>query len=129
MRPTRVGDPEILKGDRTLQKYFKTAAFAAPTGGRCIPGDTGRNILTGPGYVNADLSLSKDFGITEHAKLETRFEFFNTTNTPHFSNPMPTLDQALLSDLLRELTITNGSSRSRQRLFSESRPIWVRWRR
>jgi len=87
MRPNVVGDPEIPKADRTLQKYFNTAAFVAPTGGQCIPGDASRNILNGPGYVNADLSLFKEFPITEGARLETRFEFFNATNTPHFANP------------------------------------------
>jgi hypothetical protein len=87
MRPNLVADPVIPKGERTLQRYFNTDAFKAPTGGQCIPGDAGRNILTGPGYVNADLSLFKDFVLTESAKLETRFEFFNATNTPHFANP------------------------------------------
>lgn len=87
MRPNLIGDPTLPRGQRTLSRYFNTAAFAAPTGGTCIPGDTPRNILIGPGYVNADLSLFKDFGITEGVKLETRFEFFNATNTPHFAGP------------------------------------------
>jgi len=87
MRPNLVGDPTIPKDKRTLAEYFNTAAFMVPTGGQCVPGDAGRNILSGPGYVNVDLSLFKDFAITERAKLETRFEFFNATNTPHFSNP------------------------------------------
>lgn len=87
MRPNLVGDPTLSKGQRTLAEYFNTAAFAAPTGGQCIPGDTPRNLLTGPGFVNADLSLFKDFAITEKTRLQTRFEFFNATNTPHFANP------------------------------------------
>jgi hypothetical protein len=86
IRPNLIGDPTIPKGNRTLQEYFNIAAFAQP-GGQCIPGDTARNILSGPGYVNADVSLFKDFAVTENAKLQTRFEFFNVTNTPHFSNP------------------------------------------
>jgi hypothetical protein len=86
-RPNLVGDPTLPSGQRTLLKYFNTAAFVAPTGGQCIPGDTPRNILRGPGFVNADTSLFKDFAITESAKLETRFEFFNALNTPHFANP------------------------------------------
>jgi hypothetical protein len=92
VRPDLIGNPDLPKGDRTLLKYFNTAAFAPPAGGGCTPGTTPRNILTGPGYVNADLSMFKDFAITERAKLETRFEFFNALNTPHFANPGADLD-------------------------------------
>ncbi|HEX3820515.1 MAG TPA: carboxypeptidase regulatory-like domain-containing protein [Candidatus Sulfotelmatobacter sp.] len=87
MRPNLVGDPILSRDKRTLEEYFNIAAFVAPTGGQCIPGDTPRNILRGPGYINADVSLFKDFAITEGIKLQTRFEFFNATNTPHFANP------------------------------------------
>lgn len=87
MRPNLVGDPTLPRGERTLLRYFNTAAFVAPTGGQCIPGDTPRNVLTGPGFVNADVSMFKEFTITEGSRLETRFEFFNVTNTPHFANP------------------------------------------
>lgn len=87
IRPDLIGDPTLPRGDRTLLKYFNTAAFAPPTGGGCSPGDTPRNILTGPGYVNEDFSMFKEFAIRERARLETRFEFFNALNTPHFANP------------------------------------------
>jgi hypothetical protein len=87
IRPDLIGDPTLPRGDRTLLMYFNTAAFAPPPGGGCSPGNTPRNILTGPGYVNADFSMFKAFAIRERAKLETRFEFFNALNTPHFANP------------------------------------------
>jgi hypothetical protein len=108
MRPNLMGDPNIPKGQRTLQNYFNTAAFVAPAGGQCIPGDTPRNILTGPGYVNADLSLFKDFAVTENTKLQTRFEFFNATNTPHFSNPNADLGSPTT---FGSITRTNGNMR------------------
>jgi hypothetical protein len=102
-RPNLIGDPTIPRGDRTLLKYFNTAAFVAPMGGQCIPGDSGRNILTGPGYINADLSLFKSFAITESARLETRFEFFNALNTPHFANPNADLGtQSTFGQITRE---------------------------
>lgn len=107
-RPNLVGDPNIPKDKRTLAEYFNTAAFVAPTGGQCIPGDTPRNILAGPGYVNADVSLFKDFGITETAKLQTRFEFFNVTNTPHFSNPNADL---ATTTTFGQITRTYGNQR------------------
>jgi len=68
--------------------YFNVAAFNVPstlTG--CTPGSAGRNLIVGPGFANADASIFKEFDIKEKAKLQTRFEVFNVTNTPHFSNP------------------------------------------
>jgi len=108
MRPNLVGDPTLPKDKRTLAEYFNTAAFMAPTGGQCVPGDAGRNILTGPGFVNADLSLFKDFAISESARLQTRFEFFNATNTPHFSNPNSDLSY---SSNFGSITRTSGNMR------------------
>ncbi len=74
--------------------YYDPTAFAAPSG---VPGSTctnldcygnsGRNILRGPTWVNLDLSVFRRFNFTEDIGLEFRSEFFNFTNTPHFDNP------------------------------------------
>jgi len=89
VRPDLVpGQP--LSGPKTLMEYFNTAAFRAPAGSAtdsCAFGDAGRNLLNGPGFVNADLSLFKEFKFKESFKLQTRLEAFNATNTPHFANP------------------------------------------
>jgi hypothetical protein len=37
--------------------------------------------------INNDLSLFRDFGITERFKLTFKAEAFNLTNTPHFGAP------------------------------------------
>jgi len=108
MRPNLVGDPNISRGKRTLTEYFNTAAFAAPSGGQCVPGDSARNILVGPGYVNADVSIFKDFAISESAKIQTRFEFFNATNSPHFANPNSDLS---FSSNFGSITRTYGNMR------------------
>lgn len=88
-RPNLVGNPNLPRSQRTLGEYFNTAAFVPNTdaAGNIIAGDAGRNIVTGPGYINMDLSLFKDFAVTERYKLQTRLESFNTLNTPHFDNP------------------------------------------
>ena len=41
----------------------------------------------GPPFRSLQLSLFKQFQITEHTHLEFRAECFNLTNTPNFSNP------------------------------------------
>ena len=59
-----------------------------PTDPTCLaPGTAGRNLVRGPGFVNFDYSLFKDFAFTENRKLQVRFETFNLLNTPHFGNP------------------------------------------
>jgi hypothetical protein len=86
-RPNLIGNPV---GNGSLSEYFNTAAFdSSPFTGNtaCDAGDAGRNLLTGPGYANADVSLFKEFQVKESAKLQTRFEVFNVSNTPHYQNP------------------------------------------
>jgi len=50
-------------------------------------GNSGRNILFGPGRVNFDYSVFKDFTFSERFKLQYRAEFFNLFNTPQFDLP------------------------------------------
>jgi outer membrane receptor protein involved in Fe transport len=69
--------------------WFTRLSFAQPTGVRF--GTSGRNILSGPNFFNADASLFKTFNLTERAKLEIRGEAFNVTNTPQFSRPVTDL--------------------------------------
>lgn len=100
LRPNLIANPDLPRGQRTLLEYFNTAAFCVPKPSNTCPalgpngiGDAGRNLLNGPGLVNADFSVFKNFPIKESIKLQTRFEFFNVTNTPHFANPATDLSQ------------------------------------
>jgi carboxypeptidase family protein/TonB-dependent receptor-like protein len=65
--------------------WFDISAFDLPTGARF--GNVGRNTMRGPGVVNLDLSLFRDFKLTERFNLQFRAESFNISNTPHFANP------------------------------------------
>jgi hypothetical protein len=68
-----------------LAKYFNTAAFARPADGKV--GNLGRNIMTGPGGSNWDLSVFKNFDLKEGHQLHFRSEFFNAFNLVWFGNP------------------------------------------
>ena len=46
-----------------------------------------RTQLTGPGYAKADVSMFKDFQLSERFRMQFRVETFNLTNTPAFANP------------------------------------------
>ena len=54
-------------------------------------GNAGVNILRGPHATVFDFSLMRDFSITERANLQFRWEVFNLTNTPMFSQPSASL--------------------------------------
>src|SRR5215467_12954789 len=74
LRPNTAGDATIPRNQRTLDKYFNTAAFstAAFTGANLYGyGDAGRNPVVGPGYINADVSIFKEFSLPEKATLQT----------------------------------------------------------
>lgn len=68
------------------QYFYDPSAFAAVTG-RGVFGNTGRNLLRGPGLFNADVSMFRNFQILERLQLQFKAEAFNVTNTPKFANP------------------------------------------
>ena len=82
-RPDRIGSGEV--SNPTVDRWFDPSAFATPA--QFTYGNSGRNILFGPGRTNFDFSLFKEFRITEGVKLQFRTEFFNLFNTPQFDLP------------------------------------------
>jgi len=93
------GDPQNSgtrsRGDRlasgkienpSIDRWFDQLAFVQSRPG--VFGNAGRNLLYGPGLRNLDFILSKRFDLPwEGHHLQLRFESFNFTNTPHFSQP------------------------------------------
>jgi len=93
-RPDLVGDPysNIPPG-----LFFNPAAFARPRPTPSDPnffGNAGRNILIGPSFKNVDLSLFKNFRLTEGVRLQFRAEAFNAFNHPNFQVPVFLLDRS-----------------------------------
>ncbi len=82
-RPNRIGNGTL--SNPTIDRWFDTAAFTTPA--QFSYGNSGRNILYGPGRVNFDFSLFKEFRLVEAVKLQFRTEFFNLFNTPQFDLP------------------------------------------
>ncbi|WP_263418318.1 TonB-dependent receptor [Terriglobus albidus] len=93
--------PTVANGDRsnmvgngklshsTIFKWFDINDFTfQPTG---TVSNQRRNQLYGPGLQRVDLSLFKNFDITEAVKLEFRTEAFNVLNTAQFVNPSASL--------------------------------------
>ena len=80
-RADLVGDPNI--GERTVNRWFNTAAFAQPAAGAL--GNLGRNTERGPGVNNLDLALFKNFTVTRGIRLQFRLESFNALNHTQFA--------------------------------------------
>ncbi len=72
--------------------YFNPAAFATVT--TVSFGNSGRDILRGPGLFNVNASLFRNFRLTERFQLQFRVETFNFTNTAQFGNPGATVSSA-----------------------------------
>jgi hypothetical protein len=74
--------------------WFNVAAFQDVPLTAFRYGDSGRNILDGPGTLAINLALSKNFTITEYSKLEFRWEAFNILNHTNFDLPGTSIDTA-----------------------------------
>jgi hypothetical protein len=79
-------------GGRNPSHWFDTANISKP--GPLSGGNLGLQTNTAPPTRNLDLSLFKDFPITERWKIQFRAESFNFANTPQFSSPDRTLGDA-----------------------------------
>jgi hypothetical protein len=88
-RADYVGGPAKLSDSRPLAdklvQWFDASRFVANAPGTF--GNSGRGILRGPGFFNADLGVLKSTGITERTNLQFRAEFFNVFNHPNFRLP------------------------------------------
>ncbi|PYV10416.1 MAG: hypothetical protein DMG07_21170, partial [Acidobacteria bacterium] len=97
--PDRICDGNLPSNQRTRDKWFDyncfvphtpTTAIDPTTGAQIltnINGNSGLNILTGPGTNNWDLSVQKHFRLWNETRLQFRGEFFNAFNHPNLTAP------------------------------------------
>jgi hypothetical protein len=83
--PDRICNGNLPAGDRQLNRWFDTSCFATPAPGRF--GNSGMNILEGPGYHMHNLSIAKTFPITERWKFTFTSAVTNLFNHPNFTTP------------------------------------------
>ncbi len=95
------------------QFFYDPTAFAPITAVRF--GNTGRDILRGPGIFNTDLSLFREFPIKERLRLEFRTECYNLTNTPKFSNPSASVSSGTFMQITS--TLSNSTAVNTERQF------------
>jgi hypothetical protein len=117
--PNVIGTPTVL-GSVNCWFYVSTNkacaaldpngvnAFAEQSIGQL--GNAGRNILRGPSTTVFDLSLMRDFLITERVGLQARWEVFNLANSPIFGQP----NNNLSSGAVGSITALASDSRAMQ---------------
>jgi hypothetical protein len=80
--PNRVADTPLYVDGGVGGRTINFNAFTpGPTGGT-VDGDAGRNIARGFDAVQADLTLRRDFPITQRVGLQFRVEAYNLFNHP-----------------------------------------------
>jgi hypothetical protein len=89
--PNLIGGPDCVSQTNTgdPNRYIKTECFAFPDKGTL--GNVGRNTLTRPGVTTLDMSLFKNFQVTERVKTQFRMEAFNALNHTNFGLPSPVI--------------------------------------
>ena len=73
---------------------LNAACFTAPQPGS-LGLESGINSLYGPGLINFDMSLQKEFNIKEKVRLQFRVDAFNVFNHANFNNPTTPLNATL----------------------------------
>jgi outer membrane receptor protein involved in Fe transport len=79
-RPNQVNS---ASGPKTVAQWFNTSAFVMPATGTF--GNAPNGAVRGPGIMNWDFGVSKEFPIRELAALRFRAQFFNIFNHPSFT--------------------------------------------
>ncbi len=85
-----------LSGDQSknsmVNRYFNTGAFTANAAGTF--GNSGRNVLRGPGNKDIDFGMIKTFTVVEASRVQFRAEAFNLLNHANLGNPNGTVSSA-----------------------------------
>jgi hypothetical protein len=82
-RPDLVADPNI--SNPTADRYFDPLAFRIPEAGSF--GNSGRNVIIGPGIWNVDAALSRTLRISDSTRAQFRADFYNVLNHPNLVAP------------------------------------------
>jgi hypothetical protein len=71
---------------------WTSADFVASTG---FDGSVGRNAFRGPGFLGGDLSVRKNFAITERMTFQLGLSAYNWLNHANFGTPYPNNSQSI----------------------------------
>lgn len=99
--PDRIGNGNLPRSIRTIDRWFDASAFTVPPKGRF--GNCGRGVIEGPGHQVMNLGLFKSFRTTERSSLRFQATFTNALNHPNFGNPNMNISSPLTVGTIRGL--------------------------
>jgi hypothetical protein len=76
----------------SVQDWFNLAAFPVVPAGAFRFGNSGRNILDGPGSATVNAALSKNFRLRDFGNAQVRCEAINVLNRANFGLPVDYVD-------------------------------------
>jgi hypothetical protein len=120
--PDRIADGNLDRGERNVQRWFDASAFAVPQPGRF--GNSGVNILQGPGLNLHHLAVTKNFNITERWKVVYQASFNNIFNHPAYNFPNANISVPAQVGRLFQTWEGGGSGRE----VSDARHVYMRLR-
>jgi hypothetical protein len=83
-RPNATGI-SVVPSNQSIANWINPAAFAIPASGTF--GNSGRNVVIGPGSWQIDTALVRSIPIRDRLHLNFRLEGFNILNHPQFAQP------------------------------------------
>ena len=89
-RPDRIAKGAL--DSPSVDQWFDRAVFPVVPVGSYRFGNSGRNILDGPGTVNINTSLSRRVRFRENRSVQFRLDTFNLPNRPNFNLPENKVD-------------------------------------
>ncbi len=101
-RPNRICNGNLPSGQQSISEWYQISCFISPP--PYVFGNTGRNILIGPGLATWDLGADKDFRLTERFGLQFRSEFFNVLNHSNFGLPNSSIGSSAAGTITTEIT-------------------------
>jgi outer membrane receptor protein involved in Fe transport len=99
----------LYPGNKTPAEWINVASFQLPALNTF--GNLGRDSLRSDWNKSLDLSLFRQFPITERFRMEFRFEAFNVTNTPIWAVPVSSMEASNFG------SVTHTASTPRQLQF------------
>src|SRR5579859_4571460 len=81
---TTVRNPNIGHFDKSFSRQFDTTAFTVP--GNYVKGQSSTGEIRGPGQLNVDASLAKNFKLQDRFDTNFRADFFNAFNHTQWSS-------------------------------------------
>lgn len=120
--PDRVAGGNLDRGSRTIKRWFDPAAFAVPALGRF--GNSGVNILEGPGLNLHHFALTKDFKLSERWKVVYQASINNIFNHPAYNFPNANISVPAQVGQLFQTWEGGGSGRE----VSDARHVYMRLR-